>query len=203
MLESGSRSLDRSEVVKMSEIASHWSGIILILGAALLGIAIVIISLRPVMGVTLSPGAAILMLLSAILLLLSLPTMYARQANAAGWLGFAGYGLLQAGILVLVLAASTPLLQPAPQTPPGESWTFFLLGIALTLGLLLTGIATIRADVYPRGAGVLLLAAMAGFFFVFFVAEFLPPITGQVGSAIFGILLALSLAWIGVALVKT
>jgi hypothetical protein len=184
----------------MSEIASHWSGILLILGAALLGIAIVIISLRPVMGVTLSPGAGILMLLSAILLLLSLPVMYARQANAAGWLGLTGYGLLQTGILVLVLAASTPLLYPAPQTPPGESWTFFLLGIALTLGLLLTGIATIRADVYPRGAGILLLAAMAGFFFVFFVAEFLPPITGQVGSAIFGILLALALAWIGVAL---
>jgi hypothetical protein len=34
----------------------------------------------------------------------------------------------------------------------------------------------------------------------FFVAEFLPPAAGQVGSAIFGILLALALAWIGVAL---
>jgi hypothetical protein len=76
----------------------------------------------------------------------------------------------------------------------------FLLGIALTLGLLLTGIATIRAGIFPRGAGILLLAAMAGFFFVFFVAEFLPPMAGQLGSAIFGALLAFSLIWIGISL---
>jgi hypothetical protein len=75
-----------------------------------------------------------------------------------------------------------------------------LLGIALTLGLLLTGIATIRAGIFPRGAGILLLAAMAGFFFDFFVAEFLPPMAGQIGSAIFGSLLAFALAWIGIAL---
>jgi hypothetical protein len=68
------------------------------------------------------------------------------------------------------------------------------------LGLLLTGIAIIRAGVFPRGAGILLLAATAGFFFDFFVAEFLPPLAGQIGSAVFGILLALALSWIGVSL---
>jgi hypothetical protein len=41
---------------------------------------------------------------------------------------------------------------------------------------------------------------MAGFFFVFFVAEFLPPAAGQIGSAVFSAPLALGLAWIGVAL---
>jgi hypothetical protein len=44
------------------------------------------------------------------------------------------------------------------------------------------------------------LAAMAGFFFVFFVAEFLPPAAGQAGTAIFGMLLALGFAWIGLAM---
>ena len=72
--------------------------------------------------------------------------------------------------------------------------------IALTLGLLLTGIATFQADVFPRPAAVLLLGAMAGFLFVFFVAEFLPPAAGQLGTATFGVLLALGFAWIGVAL---
>ena len=48
----------------------------------------------------------------------------------------------------------------------------------------------------------LLLAAMAGFFFDFFVAEFLPPIAGQVGSAVFGVLLTGSLAWVGLTLVS-
>ncbi len=184
----------------MAEIAFRWSGILLVLGAALLGVAIVIISLKPVMEQPFSPGVSLLMLLSSILLLLSLPAMYARQANAAGWLGLTGHVLLQTGILVLVMLAATPLLYPSLKPIPGENLVVFLLGIALTLGLLLTGIATIRADVFPRGAGILLLAAMAGFFFDFFVAEFLPPLAGQVGSAIFGILLALALAWIGIAL---
>jgi len=76
----------------------------------------------------------------------------------------------------------------------------FFLGIAFTLGLLLTGIATIQANIFPRGAGILLLVAMAGFFFNFFVAEFLPPAAGQIGSAIFGVLLAVSLVWIGISL---
>lgn len=184
----------------MTEIAFRWSGILLVLGAALLGVAIVIISLKPVMEQVFSPGVSLLMLVSSILLLLSLPAMYARQANAAGWLGLSGYVLLQTGMLILVMLAATPLLYPSLKPIPGENLVVFLLGIALTIGLFLTGIATIRADVFPRGAGILLLAAMAGFLFTFFVAEFLPPITGQVGSAIFGILLALSLAWIGIAL---
>lgn len=35
---------------------------------------------------------------------------------------------------------------------------------------------------------------------VFFVAEFLPPGAGQIGSAIFGVVLAMGLALIGVAM---
>ena len=38
------------------------------------------------------------------------------------------------------------------------------------------------------------------FLFVFFIAEFLPPAAGQLGTAIFGVLLAIGFAWIGVAL---
>jgi len=181
----------------MTEIIYRWSGILLIAGAALLGIAIILLSVKPVIDQPLSPGACRLLLLSAACLLLSLPAMYARQANAAGWLGLAGHALLQTGMLLLVVLAATPILYPALQVIPVENVVVFLLGIALTLGLLLTGIATIRADVFPRWAGVLLLAATAGFFFNFFIAEFLPPVSGQVGSAIFGALLAIALAWIG------
>jgi hypothetical protein len=79
----------------MAEIAFRWSGILLLVGAALLGVAIVIISLKPVMGQPLSPGASLLLLLSSVFLLLSLPAMYARQAYAAGWLGLTGHVLLQ------------------------------------------------------------------------------------------------------------
>jgi hypothetical protein len=184
----------------MADAAVRLSGTLLIVGAILLGTAIVVISFNPVIDQPISPRISLLFLLSAILLLLSLPFMYARQAQTAGWLGLTGHGLLQTGILLLVVLAATPLLYPSFKLAPGENVVVFLLGIALTLGLLLTGIATIVADVYPRWAGILLLAATAGFFFVFFVAEFLPPMAGQIGSAFFGILLALALVWIGLAI---
>jgi len=162
-----------------------------------LGAAIVILSFKPVINQVISPRISLLLLLSSILLLLSLPGMYARQADAAGWLGLAGYALLQAGIVLLIIIAAPSILFPSISEATGENMVIFVLGIALTLGLLLTGIATIQAGVYPRWSGILLLAATAGFFFAFFVAEFLPARAGQIGSAFFGILLALALAWIG------
>ena len=184
----------------MADTALRSSGLVQIVGAALLGTAIVMTSFNPVVNQPLSSRVSLLLLLSSILLLLSLPAMYAKQAGAAGWLGLIGHALLQTGILLLVVEAATPLLYPSFKSAPGENLVVFLLGIALTLGLLLTGIATLRAGIFPRSAGMVLLSATAGFFFVFFVAEFLPAPAGQIGAAFFGILLALALAWIGLAL---
>jgi hypothetical protein len=187
--------------MEMADIAIHWSGVLLVAGAALLGAGIIWTALKPVVNQALSPQVSRLFLIAAILLLLSLPGMYARQANASGWLGLAGYGLLQAGMVLLILLSATPLLYPSFNQTSGENIYVFALGIALTLGLLLTGLATARSGVYPQWAGILLLAATAGFFFVFFIAEFLPPGAGQLGSAIFGALLALGLVWIGLSVV--
>ena len=185
----------------MTDLAARLSGLALIAGSVLLGIAILALSFNPVVNQLFPPYVNWLFMFASILLLLSLPAMYGRQASASGWLGLAGYALLQAGILLLVVIAAPPLMMPALKQPVGENVLAFGLGIALTLGLLLTGLATVRAGVYPAWAGWLLLAAMAGFFFDFFVAEFLPPIAGQVGSAVFGVLLTGSLAWVGVSLV--
>ena len=111
----------------MTEISFRWSGILLVAGAALLGVAIVITALKPVINPVLSPQISRLLLFASIFLLLSLPAMYLRQADAAGWVGLAGHILLQTGILLLVLLAATPILYPALQTPTGENLVVFLL----------------------------------------------------------------------------
>jgi hypothetical protein len=180
--------------------AIRWGGPALVGGAVALALAIGLISLRPVIGQSISPNVAALMLLSAALLLLSLPAMHVLQAEKVGIVGLVAHALLATGLLLPVLVAATPLLHPSLGLPAGEHPLVFVLGIALTLGLLLTGITTFQADVLPRPAALLLLAATAGFFFVFFVAEFLPAPAGQIGSALFGSLLALGFAWVGVAL---
>ncbi len=181
-------------------LAIHWAGAALIAGSVALTAAIVLVSVRPVIAPSLSPVVAAILLLAAALLIPSLPAMYAVQADRAGTIGLVGHVLLTTGLLLLVLVAATPLLHPSVDARMGEGPLVFGLGIALTLGLLITGIATFQAEVLPRPAAVLLLAATAGFFFVFFVAEFLPPAFGQVGTAAFGVLLGLGLAWIGLAL---
>jgi hypothetical protein len=179
-----------------------WSGPLLVCGAIFLGLATVGAALQPGVsqGQPLSKGVAALLLLSAAFLLPSVPGMYAAQAEAAGTMGLAAYLLLEVGILLLVVVAATPLLFPMVTEPYSNNVVLFVLGIALTVGLLLTGVTTLRAGVFPTGAGVLLLAAMAAFFFTFFVAEFLPPVAGQIGNAALGVLLALGFAWIGVSL---
>src|SRR3989304_1574225 len=120
--------------------AIHWSGPVLAGGALALALAIILISSRPVVAQSISSDVAALLLLSAALLLPSLPAIYPPQAGAH------------------------PLL--------------FVPGAALPLGLLLPGISTFQADVLPRPAAVLLLAATAGFFFVFFVSLVLPAAAG-------------------------
>jgi len=180
--------------------AIHWGGLVLIGGSVTLGVAIVLISLRPVVGQAIPPDVAALLLCSVALLLLSLPAMYAVQAEAVGTLGLVGHVLLSIGLLLPVVVAATPLLHPDLALPAGEHPIVFALGIALTLGLLLTAVETLQAHVLPLPAAALLMAATAGFFFVFFVAEFLPAAVGQVGSAAFGILLALGFAWAGAAM---
>jgi hypothetical protein len=181
-------------------VAIQWSGPVLAAGAVVLGAAIIRISTRPVVAQAIASDVAALILLSAVLLLLSLPGMYAVQADATGLLGLAAHALLATGLLLPVVVAATPLLHPSLEVATGEHPVVFALGIALTVGLLLTAIVTFQANVLPRPAAALLLAATAGFFFVFFVAEFLPPAAGQIGSAVFGAMLALGFAWIGVAL---
>jgi hypothetical protein len=181
----------------------RWSGLLMIVGAALMGAALVLVSVSPDTGASAlaSPFVSVPLLLSSILLLLALPAMYARQAEAAGWLGLTGHALLEMGFLLFVSVASTPLRFPPGVTTVDNGVDFFF-GIALGLGFLVTALATVRAGVYPRGAGLLLLGAAAGFFFDFFVSELLPRPVGQLGTAVLAILLALGFAWVGLAIVK-
>ena len=71
----------------MTETAVRLGGLILIAGAALLGAAIVRVAFYQVVTEPFTPGVGLAFLLASILLLVSLPSLHARQAEAAGWLG--------------------------------------------------------------------------------------------------------------------
>lgn len=144
-------------------------------------------------------------------ILLGLPALHARQSDKTGILGLVGFVLLFFGLplvdlihsvvfanmLETLVAGTSPdqalsLLTTAFSTQPWA--TLEMLGNPLlALGVLLFGIATIRARVFPNWTGWLLIGALV----VNFIANFLP----QLGGASYGgIALYLSLAAFGYAL---
>src|SRR3712207_4052471 len=105
-------------------------------------------------------------LLAAVLLQIGLVGLYARQSEAAGPLGLAGFlvaflgtalvtGFLWAGLFIVpALAVEAPaFLNELEGPPPG----FFLSLITFGVGWLLFGITTLRARVYPRITVILLI----------------------------------------------
>jgi hypothetical protein len=183
----------------MSTRSIRWSGAVLAVGALLVGIVTTLQSTS--MASLSTPWVATLFLSGAILTVLALPGIYARQAHAAGWVGLAGHALLVIGWVLILFSAASPLLIPnvrgIPDTPAAS-----LLALALLLGLVLTTIATLRAGVYPKWAGFLLLAGCIAFPFALF-GDMLPTYgsvsLGALFGIAFGLLFAGAFAWLGIS----
>ena len=146
-------------------------------------------------------------LIGSLLFVIGLPGMYLRQARGAGVLGLIGFILLFFAILLEGTAFSSvqivvlPLLaQKAPQLLGGNSMplsAFLLLllsGLMYIIGTILLGIATLRARVFPRWTGVLLL--ISGIAFLLDIAPFPSPLSDILEVAAF-ITLALACSGCG------
>jgi hypothetical protein len=147
--------------------------------------------------------------------LLGVMGLYARQVEAAGWLGLAGYllfSLFWALTMALQFAEAfiSPLLATeAPRFVEGfvgivagasseinlgalpaiNALTGFL---GYVLGGLLFGVATLRAGVLPRRAGGLLALAA--------LSVLAAPLIGHPFDRILAVPMGLALAWLGYAL---
>ena len=138
-----------------------------------------------------------------VLVQLGMPGIVARQAKQTGWLGFVGFLLLFSGgfllasfFAVLDLTIFPWLDVHAPQlsvqfftTNPAVNVYAAVASSLFGVGGALLGIATMRARVFPRGAGLLLilgLVSLAGFVNVFLS-----------GALVLGLV---GLGWIGYAL---
>jgi hypothetical protein len=139
--------MTRKGVFPMTNIAIRWSGLLLIVGAVFLGVAIVTASFIPEQNQPLPPLSNALLFLSSLLFLLSLPAMYARQADSAGWLGLIGHALLQTGILLLVVITSPRLLYSSFDLPFEDS---LILMLVATSGFFF---GFFIAELLPRLAG--------------------------------------------------
>src|SRR5215212_9602029 len=98
-----------------------------------------------------------------VLLVFSLVALYAAQAEQSALLGILGMVLSVVGTtlasgVVLVEIAGASGVEVEAVTGAGISGALSLLGgLAFLIGLILFGVATMRAGVFPRWAGLLLI----------------------------------------------
>jgi hypothetical protein len=117
------------------------------------------------------------MLIGSLVLLIGLPGLYARQANQAGRLGLIAFVMLFLGVANHEISIAPieifirPLLATRPETQALVArpdtlesllgplyWAYALPGMLIYfLGIVLFGIATLRARVFPRWAAMLLI----------------------------------------------
>ncbi|MDP8940903.1 MAG: hypothetical protein M3N10_11575 [Actinomycetota bacterium] len=108
-------------------------------------------------------------LIGVLLLLAALVGLYARQSDAAGALGVAGFlaALVGTGLLAGMMwtlafvvpsaAIEAPAFLNAEQTAGPLDAGFMLSGLAVAIGWALFGVATLRAGVFPRIAAIILI----------------------------------------------
>lgn len=112
-------------------------------------------------------------LVGVLLLLVALTGLYARQSEAAGALGIAGFlaALVGTGMLAGMMwtlafvvpsaAIEAPAFLNAEQVAGPVDAGFMLSGIAVAVGWALFGVATLRAGVFPRIAAIVLIVGAA------------------------------------------
>lgn len=139
-------------------------------------------------------------ILATVLIGLSLVGLYAHQAQEAGTLGLVAFVVAFFG--EMMAAGSTWsetffgawLARAAPDLLDADPTGALAAGVVLSyllfaLGWLLFGLASLRARVLPRGAGVMLI-----------IGAILFPVLGALSLPLAGLVFGLAVAWMGLAL---
>lgn len=181
------------------------SGIGLLIGSvlAIAGGILGIFSSNPASSIAIV--GSLIQFIGATVVILCLPGMYARQAQRAGILGLVGTALMTCYILILgtfgsalnavllpFIATHAPAL--AQSEPPGLGIFFMVGGLLGALGGISLGLATIRASILPRWAGVLLMGSVMQV-----VGDFFQSPIANLGF----MLVMIGFAWLGVALLSS
>jgi hypothetical protein len=164
---SGATRISTSNLIRWSGLANVAGGVLLVVSDFLE---------LPLLGYSLGEAATtdtyalvnMMVLIGTVLLLMGLVGLYVGQSQAAGLLGLVGFlmsfmgnalvagAVWQATFVVPVLAQAVPEFLSAEATGRlaiGYSLSYALAGI----GVILFGMATFRARVYPRAAAVVLM----------------------------------------------
>jgi hypothetical protein len=188
------------------QLNTRWVGPVAVFAAALI---IASQGLHLALGLAMGPQPAdnvlhsvkyVVALVATIALLFALTGLYLRQAHAAGTLGLVGYVVAFIGTVLVAgdwwfeSFIVPQIAAVAPEVMTGAITGSMVVGAAATFGLFalgwtIFGIATFRANVYPRPAAVLLIIG---------------GVVGILaGSTPYQIPLAIAVGWIGYSLMQS
>jgi hypothetical protein len=174
------------------QVLSRWEGLVIIAAALLFAVGSVLLVVLP----TGHPVGALLHFIGFVLAAPAYMALYAVQSRQSGKLGFAGFVL---GVIGAVLYA-VPVFLVFAGSSGVETWhdsylfasPLLVIGaLAFLIGSILLGIVTMRAQVLPRWAGLLLALG----YFLWLIAFWVAPAAFllQVGTVVGGI----GLIWMG------
>lgn len=176
----------------------RWGSVITVLTALIFAAAAVSLVVIPDGGLA-NPLAPALYYFGLVLTVPTYITIYAAQVQLAGKLGFAGFLLSVSGSTLY----SAPIFVLMAGTSGVSTWHDlwgFAMGNILPLGAtifligsILLGVATRRAGVFPRNAGLLLIIGSTLWLIAFFI-----PVPFLLSIA--NLLSATALLWIGVSI---
>lgn len=141
------------------------------------------------------------------LLLFGLTGLLARQLRHAGRLGVVGYvvafigtamvlthGQVELWVIPYIGLTAPHLMEPPTPPPPAMVPTLMLTALISLIGYVTVGVATVRARVLPRSAGLLLAVGGPTFVVSYFIGQV--PIPYAVRTAM-AMVFAVALVWLG------
>jgi hypothetical protein len=197
---SGTGLLD--EAPRLADLDRVWGAPFIMLLGLLLAINAYINSIPDL---TLLDG--IIHLISMTTLILTIVILYAAQADRAGGAGLAGFFFTHLGATLNVITAYFIMAQLAGQLENNRalmtSWVDIPVGrfgnYMLLLGIFLFGVSAIRAGVFPRGSGWLVVIGLAlSLPGLFTTQDYLFSIFSVIGAA----LESIGFGWMGWTLLK-
>ena len=190
------------EEPSLSSLDRSWGAPFVILTAILLALNAYINTFG---GLTLTSG--VVHLLSYTTMILGMVILYTAQAGRGGGIGLAGFSFTHLGATFSLIPAYLILAQLAGQIDNNRalmaSWVDIPIGrislYMVLLGILLFGISVIRAEVFPRWSGWLLVIGLALLLPSQFQSQaYLFSIFWVIGATFQG----MGLAWMGLILLK-
>ena len=180
----------------------RWSGWLLFIGA-LLSIIVLLVEFSVPTSLILTASAG---LVGGLLVLVGLPGTYIKQRDAVGILGTVGFFVLWITFLVTTLGvnieeiiiAITTAHPTAQSVPPLIVNILNLTSLLMLIGVLLYGVQTLRAHIFPSSVGWLLVSTVAVMTLALFIGSALAQLLYIIGE----LLLQSSFARLGYALAR-